>query len=118
MRCGAPWEAHIEHGRSRTRKCPGNPRDSYQPQPLDCVRRGAPWAEHVNGACPRPPLHPPGPQYLHSRTGLTVGGVILIVLAVWAAIHVISAETSKDSPPAACQLIGGHWDIWNGWRCG
>jgi hypothetical protein len=42
---------------------------------------------------------------------------LVIAVAVFVIAHVASAETSKDNPPAACQLSGGHWDIWNGWRC-
>jgi len=87
------------------------------PEPPPCVRCGAPWAEHPAGQCPRPPLYP---QRAHSsmRAPLTVGSLIAILLAAFVAVHVINAEMSKDSPPAACQLIGGHWDIWNGWQCG
>jgi hypothetical protein len=47
-----------------------------------------------------------------------VGSLIAILLAAFVAAHVINAEMSKNSPPVSCQLLGGHWDIWNGWRCG
>ena len=58
------------------------------------------------------------PSSPRSKAPITVVGVIFIVLALWAGIHVFNALTSKNSPPAACQLLGGQWDIWNGWRCG
>lgn len=52
------------------------------------------------------------------RTGVTVVGVILIVLVLWAGYHVVHAEMTKSAPPVSCQLLGGQWNIWNGWVCG
>jgi uncharacterized membrane protein YadS len=45
---------------------------------------------------------------------------ILAVVAVvlFVGYHVLEAEATKSTPPAACQLLGGHWNIWGGWRCG
>ena len=44
-------------------------------------------------------------------------GIVLAVLVLMAVTHVISAMETHDSPPAACQLLGGSWNLWNGWRC-
>jgi len=24
---------------------------------------------------------------------------------------------ARQSPPIACQLLGGHWNLWDGWKC-
>ena len=55
--------------------------------------------------------------------GKGTNGRVLVILAVaalllWAGYHVLEAEVTKGTPPAACQLLGGTWDIWSGWRCG
>jgi len=43
---------------------------------------------------------------------------VLIVLAVLlAGVRVADNIQSKGSPPAACQLFGGHWSLWGGWSC-
>jgi hypothetical protein len=43
---------------------------------------------------------------------------VLIVLAVLlAGVRVADNIQSKGSPPAACQLFGGHWSLWAGWSC-
>ncbi len=45
--------------------------------------------------------------------------VIITVLAVmWVLARIAGNEQVKDSPPPACQLLGGQWDIWDGWTCG
>jgi hypothetical protein len=50
--------------------------------------------------------------------GVSVIGVVLIVALLFAGYHVWHAESTKSSAPVSCQLLGGHWDIWNGWTCG
>jgi hypothetical protein len=50
-----------------------------------------------------------------TRTVLIVIAVILV--AIWATYNVASNEAVKNDPPAACQLMGGHWNIWDGWSC-
>jgi hypothetical protein len=44
--------------------------------------------------------------------------IVALIAVLYAAYHVIPAWLSRDSPPLACQLLGGHWSIRNGWRCG
>jgi hypothetical protein len=44
--------------------------------------------------------------------------IFFVLIGVYIAVHIIPAWLSHDSPPVACQLLGGHWTIWNGWRCG
>jgi hypothetical protein len=43
--------------------------------------------------------------------------VIITLAAIWAFYKIESNEAVKNSPPAACQLLGGHWSIWDGWSC-
>jgi len=44
--------------------------------------------------------------------------VVALVLVAWALIRVETNIHAKAAPPAACQLLGGTWNIWDGWRCG
>lgn len=44
------------------------------------------------------------------------GAVLVIILAVFA--HVASNEAARSHPPLTCELFGGSWNIWDGWRCG
>lgn len=44
--------------------------------------------------------------------------VVLTVLAVLLLLRVMGNEAAKGSPPVACQLLGGQWTLWSGWRCG
>ena len=79
-----------------------------------CVNCAEPERKHnVNGECP-------SPRTSH-RSGITWGAlvaVLILIAAIYVGLHIVNAESSKNSPPAACQLVGGHWDIWHGWRCG
>lgn len=43
--------------------------------------------------------------------------LVLVIAAVWAIFHVMGNLNAKPNPPAACQLWGGHWTLWSGWRC-
>jgi hypothetical protein len=45
---------------------------------------------------------------------LLVVAVVVVLEVVW---HVVPALAAKDSPPAACQLLGGQWSVWTGWTC-
>lgn len=45
-------------------------------------------------------------------------GAIVVIVAIVVAVHVISAISTHSNPPVECYILGGHWDIWNGWRCG
>jgi hypothetical protein len=40
-----------------------------------------------------------------------------ILLVIWGGWHLAEAQQSRGNPPVECVLAGGHWDIWNGWRC-
>ena len=44
--------------------------------------------------------------------------VLMLIGAVVIGFHVVPAWLAHDNPPLACQLAGGHWDLWNGWTCG
>jgi len=79
-----------------------------------CFLCGAPYANHLNGQCPAPPLAHVRPDH-NLRTVLIL--IAVAVLALYGFIHVASAEASKSSPPAACQLLGGSWNFWDGWTC-
>lgn len=45
-------------------------------------------------------------------------GVILTVLAVLIAWKVGGNFLAIRHPPVSCQLLGGHWSVWDGWVCG
>ena len=50
--------------------------------------------------------------------GVSISTLILLAVCIFIGWHVIPAEMSKGSMPPACQLLGGQWDMWNGWQCG
>lgn len=50
--------------------------------------------------------------------GCVIAVVVAVVIALWIAWHPLHAELTKGSPPGACQLWGGQWNIWSGWQCG
>jgi hypothetical protein len=41
--------------------------------------------------------------------------VILVLAVVYCWFRV---ESNESAEPAACQLLGGQWTLWSGWRCG
>lgn len=50
--------------------------------------------------------------------GRDIAIIILGVLAgAFVLYHVGHAWEVRNYPPVLCQLLGGHWDLWNGWRC-
>ena len=49
--------------------------------------------------------------------GRLITAVVVIVITLWIAWHPLHAQLTKGSPPAACQLWGGTWNIWSGWQC-
>jgi hypothetical protein len=51
----------------------------------------------------------------HPARGWVIAAVIL--LAAYGVIRITTNEAAKNNPPAACQLLGGTWNIWNGWQC-
>ena len=59
--------------------------------------------------------HPPKASRGHIGAFVATVLAVLLALGLW---HVYENYQSKDNPPASCQLLGGHWDIWNGWQCG
>lgn len=48
------------------------------------------------------------------RTFWKLAAAVLLALAVW---HVGGNLLARNSPPAACQVFGGHWSLVSGWRC-
>ena len=48
------------------------------------------------------------------RSGMKTGSIIL---GLYGCARIYINEQAKNNPPASCQLLGGHWDIWKGWRC-
>ena len=44
--------------------------------------------------------------------------IVAIALALGIAVKISASEQAKDNPPVACQILGGQWNIWNGWECG
>jgi len=44
---------------------------------------------------------------------LAIAAVLLYVLA-----RTGENEAARAHPPAVCQLLGGSWNFWDGWRCG
>lgn len=43
-----------------------------------------------------------------------MAGVLVLFYVVQ---RVQSNESVRHDPPAACQLVGGTWNWWDGWRC-
>ena len=41
----------------------------------------------------------------------------LFIVTVIVIVHVSHAESVKNNPPVACQVLGGSWNAWNGWTC-
>jgi hypothetical protein len=52
----------------------------------------------------------------HSLRRVLIAVAILLVV-IWGGWKVMNNEAVKNSPPAACQLLGGHWNVWDGWQC-
>ena len=44
-------------------------------------------------------------------------GIILVGIILCGVVRVCGNDQGKHSPPAACQLAGGTWNIFDGWRC-
>jgi hypothetical protein len=47
----------------------------------------------------------------------TLVSLVLVIIVLIVGIRVYSNYQAKDNPPASCQLLGGTWNIWDGWRC-
>lgn len=45
-------------------------------------------------------------------------GIVLAVIVAIVVVKVSGNLLSHGSPPASCQLLGGQWSLWSGWRCG
>lgn len=43
--------------------------------------------------------------------------VAVILAGLFVAWHVLPALMVRDNPPLSCQLAGGTWNLWSGWRC-
>lgn len=46
---------------------------------------------------------------------LVIIGVVLVV--IYGLARVEFNESVKHNPPETCQLLGGTWTVWDGWRC-
>lgn len=42
----------------------------------------------------------------------------IILAGLFIGWHVLPALAVRDNPPLACQIAGGSWSLWDGWRCG
>lgn len=42
---------------------------------------------------------------------------LALALLVYGQLRIYGNVIARESPPAACQLLGGTWGIWDGWRC-
>jgi len=49
---------------------------------------------------------------------VAVASVLAIVVLLYGSVRVAVNVQAEHSPPAMCQLFGGSWNFWNGWRCG
>lgn len=50
------------------------------------------------------------------KTTVIVAGMLILVFYVIG--RMATNESVKNNPPVACQFLGGHWTIWDGWQCG
>jgi len=50
-------------------------------------------------------------------TALIVAIALGIILAL-GAVKVAGNIASENNPPVSCQLLGGHWNLFEGWQCG
>lgn len=51
------------------------------------------------------------------QRGQAVAAVLLLIAAAYLVVRTGSNLMQEMNPPGTCQVLGGHWDIWNGWRC-
>ena len=42
---------------------------------------------------------------------------MIVFLVAFSLIRIAVNEQNKSNPPAACQVFGGQWTIWEGWKC-
>jgi len=50
---------------------------------------------------------------LRVMVAVMIGALVLIYVVQ----RIQGNEQVKNTPPAACQLMGGTWSWWDGWRC-
>jgi hypothetical protein len=48
--------------------------------------------------------------------GALIAVCIVLVLA-YGFLRVAANWSQRGNEPSACQLMGGHWGFWDGWRC-
>lgn len=49
---------------------------------------------------------------------VVLAAIALVVIAGGViALKLYHAQSTRNYPPPACELFGGTWDSWNGWRC-
>ena len=49
---------------------------------------------------------------------MKVWKVVAIVLVVLVVLHIMGNFLYKGDIPVSCQVLGGHWSLLWGWRCG
>jgi len=59
----------------------------------------------------RPQPHPEN----HARNAII--GVLVALAVIFITGKIGDNMTYRNDPPAACQILGGHWNIWDGWQC-
>ena len=47
----------------------------------------------------------------------TVITILVALGLVYGLLRVYVNWETRTDPPAACQFMGGHWGIWDGWQC-
>jgi hypothetical protein len=85
---------------------PGNP----PPPPPGQWQGHGPW-------CPCYRCRKMAGQAGHREPWRIVVAIVAVLVIAWAVLKIGDNEATRNSPPAACQLLGGHWNIWDGWQC-
>lgn len=65
---------------------------------------------NCNGHCD----HPDGPFPWRWVAGV----LAVLALLAYVTIRCEANVIARPMVPASCQLLGGTWDAWHGWRCG
>jgi hypothetical protein len=47
----------------------------------------------------------------------TVVAILIVVLGLYVGYRVYENEAARAYPPPACEVFGGSWSTWDGWRC-
>lgn len=95
--------------------------DDLPPQIQDAWRNAANTA-HEYGKATNSVTDKPKENYQVPKSG--DARIIRICVALFTAfivicvvVKVVNNEIVKNTPPATCEVFGGHWTIWDGWLC-